>query len=223
MTRRDAVAVLIATPVAAAATVDLIRAQAPEEDMDDGIDAAAITGGGVLVLYNTRAGQSRRIATFLAERARTAGLIAQVADLQRYAALSPQPKPQAALLVAGIQVGTHGDDVAETVRSVTPMLAARPSALVSVSLSAAHPARERDAERYIREFIEETGWRPDSTLAAAGALRYTRYGLLKRIMMKQIASKDGLPTDTSRDHEFTDWKQVSAFGDAFFSTLAARA
>jgi menaquinone-dependent protoporphyrinogen IX oxidase len=27
-------------------------------------------------------------------------------------------------------------------------------------------------------------------------------------MMKRIAAKDGLPTDTSEDHELTDWDQV---------------
>ncbi|MBA3539137.1 MAG: flavodoxin domain-containing protein [Deltaproteobacteria bacterium] len=34
------------------------------------------------------------------------------------------------------------------------------------------------------------------------------------IFMKLISRKTGLSTDTSRNHEFTDWDQVHAFADA---------
>jgi menaquinone-dependent protoporphyrinogen oxidase len=44
----------------------------------------------------------------------------------------------------------------------------------------------------------------------AGRLAYTQYGLLKRFVMRRIALKAGGPTDTSRDHEMTDWEQVRA-------------
>jgi len=39
-----------------------------------------------------------------------------------------------------------------------------------------------------------------------------------RFVMKQIARKTGSPTDTSRDHELTDWAAV----DRFAGELAAR-
>jgi menaquinone-dependent protoporphyrinogen IX oxidase len=44
-------------------------------------------------------------------------------------------------------------------------------------------------------------------------------------MIKRIAQQSGLPTDTSRDHEFTDWDEVKSFEQAFAGMtreLAAR-
>lgn len=35
-----------------------------------------------------------------------------------------------------------------------------------------------------------------------------------------IASTKGASTDTSQDHEFTDWNDLAAFADAFFTQVA---
>jgi menaquinone-dependent protoporphyrinogen oxidase len=54
----------------------------------------------------------------------------------------------------------------------------------------------------------------------AGALPYTRYGWLKRQMIKRIVAKAGGDTDTTRDFEYTDWNDLRNFtGD--FAALAA--
>jgi menaquinone-dependent protoporphyrinogen oxidase len=34
---------------------------------------------------------------------------------------------------------------------------------------------------------------------------------MKRALMRRIAAKKGQPTDTSKDHDFTDWDEVSGF------------
>jgi menaquinone-dependent protoporphyrinogen oxidase len=52
-----------------------------------------------------------------------------------------------------------------------------------------------------------------------GAMAYTKYGPLLRWIMKQIAKRNGGPTDTSRDHEMTDWVQVERFVDRFVALL----
>jgi menaquinone-dependent protoporphyrinogen oxidase len=90
-----------------------------------------------------------------------------------------------------------------------------PTGFLSVSLSAAQAEKRAEAEGYVRALLDETGWRPDVTQIAPGALRYTQYGFIKRTMMRKIAEEGGLPTDTSRDHELTNWKEIAAFGDAF--------
>lgn len=73
------------------------------------------------------------------------------------------------------------------------------------------------AEDLLEEFLEETGWDPDGTLAVAGALRYSEYGPLKRVVMRRIAGKAGGDTDVP-DYEYTDWVAVEAFA-AEFATL----
>ena len=60
-------------------------------------------------------------------------------------------------------------------------------------------------------FVRDTGWRPEHALSVAGALAYSKYSLLVRFLMKQIARRAGAPTDTSRDYEFTDWQALDRF------------
>lgn len=39
----------------------------------------------------------------------------------------------------------------------------------------------------------------------AGALAYSKYSRPIKCVMQKIAKKTGEDTDTSRDHEYTDW------------------
>jgi menaquinone-dependent protoporphyrinogen oxidase len=52
----------------------------------------------------------------------------------------------------------------------------------------------------------------------AGALLYTQYGLLKRFIMKLIVKRQGGSTDTSVDHEYTDWAALQRFVDEFMTS-----
>jgi menaquinone-dependent protoporphyrinogen oxidase len=45
----------------------------------------------------------------------------------------------------------------------------------------------------------------------AGALLYTKYNFIVRFVMKQIVKKKSGSTDTSRDHEYTDWAALDRF------------
>ena len=57
----------------------------------------------------------------------------------------------------------------------------------------------------------------------AGAINYTRYNLLLRWYMKSASEKNGGTTDTSRDHEYTDWAQVERFASAFAPDQTSKA
>ena len=63
----------------------------------------------------------------------------------------------------------------------------------------------------VERFIEETGWRPTRVELIAGALAYTQYNFFIRLFMRRMARKAGGDTDTSRDHEYTDWPAVERF------------
>jgi menaquinone-dependent protoporphyrinogen oxidase len=60
----------------------------------------------------------------------------------------------------------------------------------------------------------------------AGALAYTQYRWWLRWVMKQISRSQGRPTNTSRDHDLTDWGAVDRFAarlsDALPSFSASR-
>ena len=126
-----------------------------------------------------------------------------------------------ACVAASVHLGHHEREmVAFARRNREPLTRVR-AVFLSVTLSeagaedpTAPPDRRAqaaaDARRMIDVFIAETGWRPARTLPVAGALAYTRYNFLVRFVMKRIARKQGASTDTSRDHDFTNWPAVDA-------------
>jgi menaquinone-dependent protoporphyrinogen oxidase len=52
---------------------------------------------------------------------------------------------------------------------------------------------------------------PQRVRCFAGKLAYSQYGFLTRQAMRFIAWREGAPTDTQRDYEFTDWAAVRQF------------
>jgi menaquinone-dependent protoporphyrinogen oxidase len=60
-------------------------------------------------------------------------------------------------------------------------------------------------QRVIDSFLADTGWHPSKVHAAAGAVMYSKYNFLIRFIMRRIARKEGSTSDTSQDHEFTNW------------------
>jgi len=60
----------------------------------------------------------------------------------------------------------------------------------------------------IDAFLADTGWHPLITKAVAGALTYSKYNFVLRRIMKWISRNEGGDTDTSRDYDYTDWKDL---------------
>ena len=86
------------------------------------------------------------------------------------------------------------------------------TAFFAVSGSAAGSASEQSAALdRMKEFCMKTGWVPTLSASFGGAISFTRYNVLLRWIMKRISQKKGGPTDTSRDHELTNWAQVEEF------------
>ncbi len=158
----------------------------------------------ILVLYATIEGHTARIAERVAAALRTHGHRVDVlpacaeADLLGY---------EAVVVGASIHYGHHPADLRELLRKNRAALAARPGAFFSVSLSA--------KERYLQRFLRQVGWQPQATATFAGALQYSKYGPLKRLVMRVFVTLTGRDTDMSRDYEYTDWDAVDRFSEAF--------
>jgi menaquinone-dependent protoporphyrinogen oxidase len=175
----------------------------------------------IQLLYSTAEGQARRIAERIAADLRDDGFYVQCEDVSSAVMLR---KPDAVVLIASVHVGKHAAVARTFVKTNLPLFNNIPAAFMSVSLSASEIDRTR-ARTYVDAFLNETGWKPGLTATVAGALRYTNYNFLKKLIIKRIAQQNGLPTDTSRDHEFTDWNEVGSFVNAFVGStqeLAAR-
>jgi menaquinone-dependent protoporphyrinogen oxidase len=183
------------------------------------------------IFYATREGQTRRIAERIAADLRHKGAQADVFDVRSLPPIEWSCY-SIACVAASVHLGRHEPEMVGFVKTWKPALDRLSAAFISVSLSEAgaedyarsyeerqHAAE--DVQRMIDRFLEETGWRPDRTLAVAGGLAYSKYNLLVRFVMKRIARKAGAPTDTSRDYEFTDWPTLDRFVEELAATAPA--
>jgi menaquinone-dependent protoporphyrinogen oxidase len=170
-----------------------------------------------LLVYGTTEGQTRKIARFVADRLIQKGNQVSTVDAAEQALPPDLCAFDAVLVAASIHAGRYQSAVIGFVRENLAALSARPSAFLSVSLAAASKDPEDLAglKRCGDAFVGKTGWTPALTHHTAGAFRYTAYGFFKRCAMKYIAHRKGLPTDTRRDYELTDWEDLARFADAF--------
>ena len=163
------------------------------------------------VFFATSEGQTRRIAERLASLLHGYGFESCAVDVASPdAAVIDWDHVRGALVGASLHVGRHQKAADAFVRANWVRLNEVPSAFFSVSLAAASKnEKEVDAAwKLAREFPETRGWRPVIVASLAGRLAYLQYNFLIRFIVKQISKKEGGPTDTSRDHELTDWAQV---------------
>jgi len=168
------------------------------------------------VFYATREGQTRKIAEYLASDLCALGVDSVAVNVD-----SPEARTvdwasvRGVVLGASIHVGKHEKEAVAFVREHRAQLNERPSAFFSVSLSAgsSHPEEVKAAAALAQAFIEETGWYADEVVSLAGLLAYTKYGFVKRQVLRQIAKREGASTDTSRDHEYTDWDKVNQLAE----------
>jgi menaquinone-dependent protoporphyrinogen oxidase len=128
------------------------------------------------------------------------------------------------VVASSVLYGRHQACVRDFVRRHARELNLRPGALVSVSGSAAGgPEGRAEAQQYVDRLLQESGWSPQIVELVAGAMAYTRYGPVTRWIIKLISKRKGGPTDTSRDHELTDWEAVDRFARRFAELVSERA
>lgn len=165
----------------------------------------------VPVFYATTEGQTRRIAERIADVLNDAGVASRAVDVAGPDAEQIDwGRVRAIVLGASLHQGKHQPAADAFVDAHAGDLNAHPSVFFSVSLSAAsNRAEEVRAARELAEaFPSAHGWTPAQVTTIAGRLAYTQYGFFKRWVMKQIARREGAPTDTSRDYELTNWTKV---------------
>lgn len=177
----------------------------------------------VIVITQSLEGQTEKIANHIVEVLGGEGVSATAVPLDN--APSSLSGYRAAILGGSIHLGHHGRELAAYAKAHAAELRAMPSAFFSVSLSMAseHEAEHLAVQKIVNAFLDETGWHPGAVAMFGGALKYTRYGFIKRRMMRSIARKEGGPTDTSQDHDLTDWEAVDEFARDIAAHLPADA
>ena len=177
----------------------------------------------IAVLYATR----------VAATLRTRGFAVKIRDLA--VALPPDfdlNRCAGAVLAASIHMGKHEKELVAFVKRHRAELERMPCTLLSVSLSQASvedpatpPGRRQRTTAYVRRTIEKllrkTRWKPTQVHAVAGALLYRQYRMPVRLMVRFIAGVVGVNTETTRDHEYTDWQALDRYADEFAAAVKA--
>ena len=169
----------------------------------------------ILVVYGTSDGHTAKIAEAIGETLRRKGAIVNVMDARR--AIGRPESYDGIVVAASVHAGGYQRSVHRWVREHAASLQRKPTAFVSVCLAVLQNKTEvqQHLTAILDQFFADAGWRPTLTKIVAGALLYTRYHWLTRWMMKRIVQKAGGDTDTSRDYEYTDWKDVRKFAVEF--------
>ena len=173
----------------------------------------------ILILYGTLEGQTAKIAERITAIIRNKG---HQVDLLS-ASLLPDnfsvDHYDAAIIGGPIHMGRYPEPVKKFVTSHCEWLNRAPSAFFTVcmAVNSQHEKSRKEAVRYRDNFIAQSGWHPALLEIFAGAVKYTQYNLITRLIMKWISKREGGSTDTSRDHEYTDWVSVERFAENFIA------
>lgn len=171
----------------------------------------------VLVLYGTTDGHTGKVATAVSNTLRAEGVLVDIVHAQS-GRPTPAPDEYAAVIVAAsVHAGRFQRPVVRWVRTHAADLRDKPTAFMSVCLGILErtPASEAEQAGIMEEFFYATGWNPSVRRILAGALPYTRYSWLKKLVTRRIVRNAYGYTDPSRDYEYTDWNDVRDFSRMF--------
>ena len=168
----------------------------------------------ILIVDGTTDGHTRKIAHVLAENLRARFCSVDILDAAATRRLYPEGY-DGVIVAASVHIGAFQRPVANWVREHARTLNLLPTAFLAVCLAVVERGTKPRQEvlRIMRRFLDRCSWRPTITKMVAGALPYTKYGWLKRMMMKRIVAKAGGHTDTTRDYEYTDWGDLRDFAE----------
>ncbi|HBV90282.1 menaquinone-dependent protoporphyrinogen IX dehydrogenase [Pantoea sp. B550] len=167
-----------------------------------------------LILYSTRDGQTKKIASSIAEVIRQQQPC-DVLDIQD-ATLPDWAQYDRVLIGASIRYGHFQPVVDKFVKLHLQALQQRTSGFFSVNLTARKPEKRLpETNAYTQKFLANSPWQPDCCAVFAGALYYPRYRWFDRVMIQLIMRMTGGETDSTKEVEYTDWQQVRTFANDF--------
>jgi menaquinone-dependent protoporphyrinogen oxidase len=165
----------------------------------------------VLIIYGSTEGQTRKISHFLKEELMKSGHQVTLAD-----ATDKPPLPDGfdlVLIGSSVHMHKYQPAILHYLNKNAAALNKITSGFFSVSMAAAGYDRKslEELKEMTNAMLEHTGWKPAQVEYVAGALLYTQYDFFKKLVMRLIAKSKGEDTDTSSDHEYTEWSKLKLF------------
>jgi menaquinone-dependent protoporphyrinogen oxidase len=165
----------------------------------------------LLVIYGTTEGQTAKVIQHVEKKAIALGW-----EVTGYNTIEYPPAPDdfdMVILAGSVHMGKYQSGLEHYATQYADVLTTKPNAFISVSMAAAHLDEEtkKQVDEWLDTFQHSTGWAPQRIEHVAGALKYVEYNWMKRMVMREIARSTGESTDTTQDHEYTDWNKLNEF------------
>lgn len=168
----------------------------------------------ILVIYSTTDGHTRHICERLQQFMDQRGHTTTVTALAQADALDLSAYDKV-VIGASIRYGKHQPGVAQFIERHQSLLEGKPNAFFSVNIVARKPEKNKPhTNPYLIKFLRQISWKPKLLGVFAGRLDYPSYAVFDRFMIRLIMRMTHGPTDPHAVIEFTDWKQVEAFGQS---------
>ena len=175
----------------------------------------------ILILFATKEGQTEKIAHFIAEVILHHGHQATT-QLGEHLPNDFSTDPFDGAIIGGsIHMGKYPGYLKKFIIEHSEWLNQVPSAFFTVcmAINSANEKEQTDARSFGPNFVKDTNWQPNLMETFAGAVKYTQYGFITRKIMQIISKKEGGNTDTSQDHEYTNWEAVTQFAERFLAKM----
>lgn len=175
----------------------------------------------ILILYGTLEGQTAKIAERMADVIRNKGHQVTTQLGEQLPANFVVEKYDAVVIGGSIHMSKYPGYLKKFITSHSYWLKNVPSAFFTVcmAVNSQHAKSREEAKQYGEEFFKEVSWQPKIIATFAGAVKYTQYNFITRFIMKMISKREGGSTDTSVDHEYTDWEAVVRFTEKFLEEV----
>lgn len=175
----------------------------------------------ILILYATMEGQTAKVAERVAEILRNNGYKVTAQPGEHLSTDFNLDTFEAAVIGGSIHMGHYPRYLKKFASKHHEQLNSIPSAFFTVcmAINSQLTASREEAASYSANFIKETNWNPILTATFAGAVKYTEYNFVTRFIMKMISKREGGSVDTSRDHDYTNWDDVTRFTEQFVKKI----
>lgn len=177
----------------------------------------------ILIVYASQEGQTATIAQFIADAIRRHGHQATVLSGDHLPKDFSTADFDAAIIGGSIHMSAFPGYLETFITTHRDWLNQVPSAMFTVCMAihSKNAKEQATARSFGPELADKTRWQPKMMETFAGAIKYRQYGFITRLIMRYIAKKEGDDTDTSRDHEYTDWDAVTRFSEQFLIEAGA--
>lgn len=174
----------------------------------------------ILVIYESKYGQTEKIAKFIVDKIHQAGHSAEALEChsQEFVGLA---KYDGVIVGGAVYAKGYPRAAIKWVKQHAEALNKKPTAFFSVCLGIleSDPKVQKEEREVVQGFFDKTGWTPQKWTIFAGGLRYSKYNWFIRRIMRQIAKRQGGDTDVSHDYEYTDWIEVTKFTQDFIGVI----